>query len=92
MFFLHLIYLMVHYAIIRSNDVSDFFMLRVYVPLFAMPSDFNVDNPIVYFSPINIQLPLYIAHHVPNDEMSKNNFWGVKPFKYNGLASQLIDK
>ena len=29
---------------------------------------------------------------MPNDDMSKNNFWGVKPFKYNGLASQLIDK
>ena len=67
-------------------------MLRVYVPLFAMPSDFNVDNPIVYFSPINIQLPLYNAHDVPNHGMSKNNFWWVKPFKYNGLGSQLIDK
>jgi hypothetical protein len=29
---------------------------------------------------------------VPNDDMSKNNFWWVKAFKYNGLGSQLVDK
>ena len=44
------------------------------------------------FAPIIIQLPYNNAHDVPNDDMSKNNFWWVKAFKYNGLGSQLVDK
>ena len=29
---------------------------------------------------------------MPKLGTSKNNFWGVKPFKYNDLASQWVDE